>query len=172
MNLSRRHAFVLAIYLNTRGFGFVLFEGHLSPVDWGVKELRGPGKHRRSLAGIVTILDRYLPAVLVIQNTSLNGTTRAGRITKLNAAVAEIAEGRGILVHAYSRADVQRAFAYLGVPNKQSLAEMIANHIPAFERYVPPPRKPWMSEDTRMGIFDAAALALTFFQDGAGESRS
>jgi hypothetical protein len=41
-------------------------------------------------------------------------------------------------------------------------------HIPAFERYVPPPRKPWKSEDARMGIFDAAALALTFFKDEAG----
>ena len=28
----------------------------------------------------------------------------------------------------------------------------------------PPPRKPWMSEDRRMGLFDAAALALVFFQ--------
>jgi hypothetical protein len=39
-----------------------------------------------------------------------------------------------------------------------------AKHIPAFERHVPPPRKPWMSEDARMGLFDAAALALIFFQ--------
>ena len=51
-----------------------------------------------------------------------------------------------------------------GVLNKQSLAETIARHIPAFARYLPPPRKPWMSEDSRMSLFDAAALALTFFQ--------
>ncbi len=55
-------------------------------------------------------------------------------------------------------------FAQQGVINKQSLAEAIARHMPAFERYLPPPRKPWMSEDSRMNLFDAAALALAFFQ--------
>jgi hypothetical protein len=34
------------------------------------------------------------------------------------------------------------AFRSLGFSNKQMLAEVIAKHIPAFERYVPPPRKP------------------------------
>ena len=29
--------------------------------------------------------------------------------------------------------------------------------------YLPPIRKIWKSEDSRMGLFDAAALALTFF---------
>jgi hypothetical protein len=52
----------------------------------------------------------------------------------------------------------------MGFTNKQMLASLIAKHIPAFERHVPPPRKPRMSEDARMGLFDAAALVLVFFQ--------
>jgi hypothetical protein len=67
-------------------------------------------------------------------------------------------------VYAYTRKDVCDAFGYLGAVNKQIIAEAIAKHVPAFERYVPPPRKPWMTEDGRMGIFDAAALGLVFFQ--------
>jgi hypothetical protein len=39
----------------------------------------------------------------------------------------------------------------------------IAKRMPAFEPFQPAPRKPWQSEDARMGIFDAAALALTFY---------
>ncbi|MGY4282682.1 hypothetical protein ACVWXO_001902 [Bradyrhizobium sp. LM2.7] len=35
----------------------------------------------------------------------------------------------------------------------------IAKRIPALMLYLPPARKPWMSEDARMGVFDAAALA-------------
>jgi hypothetical protein len=46
----------------------------------------------------------------------------------------------------------------VGFLNKQSWAELIAMHSPVFERNVPPPRKPWMSEDLQMGLFDAAAL--------------
>jgi len=55
--------------------------------------------------------------------------------------------------------------------DRRSLALVIAQHIPAFERYLPPPRKPWMSEDARMGLFDAAALALTFFQSAGGKDK-
>jgi hypothetical protein len=107
----------------------------------------------------------------VLQDTSAQGTLRARRIIKLNAAIATLALGRGIPVYAYSRDEVQDAFANFGVTTKQGLAEIIAKHIPAFERYVPLPRKPWKSEDARMGIFDAAALALTFFQNGTDGNR-
>jgi hypothetical protein len=159
---------VLAVYPNTRGFAFVLFESALSPIDWGVKEVRGRRKHSRCIAKILMILDRYQPDILVIQDTTLHGTRRAARVSKLNAAVAALSVGRRMPVYAYSREEVRSAFANLGAPNKQSIAEMIAKYVPAFERYVPPPRKPWMSEDARMGLFDAAALALVFFQRAGG----
>ena len=169
MNDFRRYALVIAIYFNTRGFAFVVFESSLSPIDWGVKEVRGYRKHARCLVKIVAILDQYQPDVLVLQDTSPRGSLRVRRITKLNAAVAELATGRGMALYAYSRADIWNAFRDVGVSNKHDLAMVVALHIPAFERYVPPPRKPWKSEDARMGIFDAAALALTFFKvDGNG----
>jgi hypothetical protein len=168
MNGSRRYAFVLAIYLNTRGFAFVLFEGHLSPIDWGVKEIRGRRKHCRCVASIDKILDRYEPDILVLQDTSPTGTRRARRVTRLNSAVAILGSDRAIPVYAYSREEVRSAFGEFALPNKHSVAEVIAKHIPAFERYMPPPRKPWMSEDARMGLFDAAALALVFFQRAGG----
>jgi len=62
---------------------------------------------------------------------------------------------------------VRRQFSYLGSVTKHSIALAIAKRIPAFERFLPRPRKPWQSEDARMGIFDAAALALTFFKQTA-----
>jgi len=169
MNGPRRYAFVLAVYPNTRGFAFVLFEGPLSPIDWGVKEMRGRGKRQRCLVAIISILDRFQPDIVVLQDTSPSGTRRGRRVANLNAAFVELVEGRGIPVYAYSRKDVRRAFACLGVINKQTIAETIAKHVPAFERYVPPPRKPWMSEDARMGLFDAAALALVFFHRSGGD---
>ena len=130
--------------------------------------MRGPRKHSRCVASVVTILDRYQPDIMVLQDTSPTGTHRALRVTKLNAAVAKLASQRAIPVYAYSRDDVRSAFGELVLPNKHSMAEVIAKHIPAFERYVPPPRKPWMSEDARMGLFDAVALALVFFQKSGG----
>jgi hypothetical protein len=172
MSGGRRYALVLAIYFNTRGFGFVLFEGHLSPFDWGIREIRGARKHGRCFARISKKFDRYLPDAVVLQDTSPEGTRRARRIVNLNAAIVELAKSRGIPVYAYSRDQVRAAFEYLGYVNKQGLAEVIAKKIPAFERYVPPPRKPWMSEDARMGIFDAAALGLMFFHSINGDRQA
>ena len=120
MNWVRPYAFVLAIYLNTRGFAFVLFEGPLAPVDWSVRELRGPRKDARCLERIVTILDRHLPDVLVLQDTSSEGTIRAQRIVRLNEAVAALAEVRGLPVHLYSREQVRKAFEGFGVTTRLS----------------------------------------------------
>lgn len=159
-----RHALVLSIYLNTRGFAFIVFEGPLAPFDWGIREMRGPGKYKLCLTRIMQLFERYALNVLVIQDTSKHGTERAPWISNLNAAIAAFAKHRDVPVFAYSREQVRVVFEPYECPNKQRLAELIAKHIPTFEQYVPPPRKPWMSEDRRIGLFDAAALALTFFQ--------
>jgi hypothetical protein len=110
------------------------------------------------------LFDRYKVDVLVLQNTGQEGTRRAYRLTTLNAAVESVARQRGMSVFKYSRADVYATFASAGFSNKQTLAQVIAKHIAAFEQHVPPPRKPWKSEDVRMALFDAAALALVFLK--------
>src|SRR6516165_9248020 len=160
----KRHLITLAIYFSTRGASFVLFEGTLDPYDWGIFEVRGPRREAKCQLHIMRLLDQYEIDVLVLQNTGREGTRRASRLTTLNAAVEAAAQQDGVPVFKYSRADVYSAFASAGFSNKQTLAEVIAKHIPAFERHVPPPRKPWKSEDARMALFDAAALALVFFQ--------
>lgn len=75
-----------------------------------------------------------------------------------------LAETQSIPAFAYSRAQVRQCFGHLGLATKHSIAEAIAKHIPAFERFLPPVRKIWMSEDARMGLFDAATLVLEFFR--------
>jgi hypothetical protein len=164
MNGLRRHELVLSIYPNTRGFAFVLFEGPLTPIDWAVTEMRGPRKNERCLRSVTKLVSRYEPDALVIQDTSEAGTRRARRVRNLNGAIGELAEAKGVPVFAYSRAQVRHAFRHIGSGTKHAIAETIAKHIPAFARYLPPVRKPWMSEDVRMGLFDAAALALMFFR--------
>jgi Holliday junction resolvasome RuvABC endonuclease subunit len=111
--------------------------------------------------------DRCQPDVLVIQDTFSERTSRIRRIARLNAAIAELAEPRGMALYTVARGAVWEAFRDVGERNKQDLAMVVARHIPALENYVPTPRKPWKSEDPSMGIFDAAALALTFFKDDA-----
>jgi hypothetical protein len=169
---QRRYDLVFAIYPQSRGFAFVLFEGWLAPVDWGVYEARGADKNARCLRRIASLLELHTPDVLVLQNMSKRGTHRVHRIQELNDHTAELAEHRGILVRTYSRAQVIEYFAKRAATTKQRIAETIAKHIPALSLYVPPARKPWMSEDARMGIFDAAALAWMFFQHSHGQQQA
>jgi hypothetical protein len=60
---------------------------------------------------------------------------------QLNSALGSMARELNIPVFTYSRADVYSVFRSMGFANKQMLAAVIARHIPAFERHVPPPRK-------------------------------
>ena len=169
----RRYELVLAIYPQSRGFAFALFEGWLAPVDWGVQEVRGRDKNARCLKRIASLFALHAPDVLVLQDMSEHGTRRARRIKQLNQLIAERAERQGIPVYTYSRAQVLERFAnHQGAMTKQRLAEAIAKYLPALNLYVPPARKPWMSEDARMGIFEAAALAWMFFQSNEGDRQA
>ena len=80
----------------------------------------------------------------------------------MNRQTLELAKRRDIPIRTYPRAEVIEFFKEFGATTKQRIAEAIAKHIPALSLYVPPPRKPWKSEDARMGIFDAAGLAWLF----------
>ena len=55
---------------------------------------------------------------------------------------------------------------------KREIAEAIVREFPELEPRLPPVRKIWMSEDVRMSIFDAAALAITFFDKKSRANRA
>lgn len=161
--MRRKHTLVLGIYPNTRGFGFAVFEGILAPVDWGVFETRGKDINRRCLQKIAVLLNQQEPDFLVLENMSEGGSLREKRIRDLNEAIAVLAETQGVRTASFSRKQVRQCFGSDFV-SKHMIAETIGMRIPAFARLVPPMRKPWKSEHARMGLFDAAALVLTFYQ--------
>ena len=169
MNSRKRSRLILAIYFQTTGFGFVVLEHRFSPVDWGAPEVRGHDRAKRCLKDIESLLTLHTPDVLVLQDTTRRGTRRASRIQALNHQTLLLAKRRGLAVRTFSRAQVRNYFEEFGATTKQRIAQTIAKHIPALDLYVPPPRKPWKSEDARMGIFEAAALVCTYLRS-SGDS--
>jgi hypothetical protein len=77
--------------------------------------------------------------------------------------IAREAVGTEIKVCRISRADVTGVFSTPGGRTKHEIARLIALRLPELKSRLPPERKPWMSEDYGMAIFDAAAFALVFF---------
>ena len=157
---------ILAIAPSTRGFGFAVLEGQDTLADWGVKSVTG-NKNTNSVAKVKELITHYQPDVLVLQDVEAKGSRRASRIRTLNRQVKAMAEKRKIEVKLISGKQLRGAL--LGDPRgtKQEMAEMLAMRFrDELASRLPPKRKPWQSEDSRMDIFDAMELAVVFRMNG------
>jgi hypothetical protein len=102
--------------------------------------------------------------VLVLEDYAGKDSRRCRRVVELIDEISELAVKRKVKAKTFSRADVKKVFAESGATTKQEIALAIAMRFPELAPRLPRFRKPWMSEDYRMSIFDAAALAIAFFQ--------
>jgi RNase H-fold protein (predicted Holliday junction resolvase) len=160
--IQPKHFRILAIAPSTRGFGFAILEGQETLVDWGVKTVRGD-KNVQSLAKVEELIAHYQPGVLVMQDASAKGSRRSPRIKTLSQQIIKLAATRNVGVKLFSRDRVMKTFMADSQWTKHALAEIIAKRFPEqLGTHLPPKRKPWMSEDSRMNIFDAMALILAF----------
>lgn len=161
-NTKIREPLVLSIYLNTRGFGYALFEGVLAPVDWGMKAAKSKDIHG-SLEKVRVLLHLLRPSVVVLQDCQGKLSRCTKHVERLVDSIAALARENRMKVYRYSRADLRQCFAYYGARTKDEIARAIAKLLPEFAQRVPPLRKLWMSEDHRMGLFDALALIFTYY---------
>jgi len=163
MNVEPAGDLVLAIYPTTRGIAFALMKSPLAPIDWGIKSAHGRDKNAAFLRKVAGLLNANQPDVVVLEDPTSPRLRRSAGIGRLTRAIERLAEDQVGDVRRYPRAAVQECFGQFGARTRYEVAVTIATRVPAFERFLPPPRKLWMSEDARMGIFRAAALALTYY---------
>lgn len=159
----RTPVFVLSIYPSVRGYAFVLFDGPQNPFDWGTKDIDGPGKNRKIVAGVTALIERYQPVVLIMEDFTDPHCRRAQRIRRLYRSLIDVAHAAGVPVRLYTRSAVRRCFEPTGAATKAEIAQAVARRIPAFKHRLPPVRKVWMSEDRRQWLFDAAAQGMVFY---------
>jgi hypothetical protein len=157
-----RDQLLLAIYPTTRGFGFVVFEGRRRTIDWGVKDARGD-KNRRLLVKIEELVSWYRPEMIVLENAHGPTSRRAERIRHLHSLIVEFATNRKISVRQFSRSDIKLVFTNRDASSRYEIARAVSRELPDLAPWLPPPKKIWMSEDRWLGMFDAASLALTFY---------
>jgi len=156
---------VLAVYPTSQGVAFVLMRSPLAPIDWGIKSAKGRDKNAALLSKVARLLDVNQPDVVVLEDPTVPRAQRSPRVERLTRAIEILAQDQIIDVQRYSRSTVQKCFAQFGARTRYETAVAIATRIPALERFLPPRRKVWMTEDARMGIFGAAALALTYYNN-------
>ena len=107
------------------------------------------------------LIDHYQPDALALEDASAKGSRRSPRIRKLGRQIIKLAATRKLRIRVFPRDQVMNAFIASGPKTKPALAQIIAGMFPGqLGRELPPKRKPWMSEDSRVSIFEAVALAL------------
>jgi Holliday junction resolvasome RuvABC endonuclease subunit len=157
---------ILAIAPSTRGFGYAVIEGHKLLVDWGVRSVEGD-KNSGSIKKAEEMIALYNPQVMVLEDTAAKESRRSPRIQALTKRLVAVAESHTIKVALFSQKQVRRVIVGEAEGTKHDLAKSIAERFPEELGFrLPPKRRDWMSEDYRMGIFDAVALALAYYSSG------
>jgi hypothetical protein len=151
---------VLAVAPSSRGFGFAVLEHENNLVDWGVRSTKGD-KNLGSIAKVDELIAHYGPGAIVLEDHSAKSSRRSPRIRTLITEMCALAERSDIRAVQLSQAEVRKIFFARDQGTKHSLAGILAARFPAELGFrLPPKRRPWMSEDYRMDIFDAVALAV------------
>lgn len=152
---------ILAVDPASRGLGYVVLESRDTLIDWGFRNARG-NKDAQRIAYVGMLLSRYKPDVLILED--YGGTQRSPRIQKLTDAFANVARDWGTQIHRIPRKTIRATFS---LTNKYDIAAVLTMHFPELKPLCPPRRKIWKSEDPRINIFDALALARASFAVGS-----
>lgn len=158
---SRTHDRVLSIFPTTRGFGFARFDHERRLLDWGSVGIRTGNKNVETMRAMSRLIDKVRPTLLTTEDVRPKSARRHDRIRRLHALLIAHCQAHRVPLTRFTRAEVLR---YFNVTTKYELARTVAGALPALRHRLPPKRKPWMSEDTRQSLFDAAALGLMAFR--------
>lgn len=151
---------ILALDPTTKGFGYVIFELPSRLVAWGLANVSGD-KLAGAIARFKKLLDHTQPEAVVFEDGDAPGSLRRHRVRDLIEALVAVARERGLTVYKIARKAVLECFSSgEDRATKYSIAEELARRFPLLAEKLPPRRKAWMSQDERMGIFDALALAV------------
>jgi hypothetical protein len=155
---------ILGIDPTKRGLAFVFFEnGRL--IDWGIRHAGD------EIANFEAILNLCPADVIVLEDADAQRSERRPQIRQVLSRLTRAAEVRGLVVMKVSRFEVRRGWRERGVTRKHAVAKAIAEEFPALEVFVPRPRiKPYMDEEARVQVFDAASLVLHALGTVEGDS--
>jgi hypothetical protein len=152
---------VLAIDPFSRGVGFAVLEGPRCLIDWGLRTT-GRADNDKAVRAIDALIGRFKPDILALEDWEAAGSRRCERVEKLlgRIAASEKKDVRPCLVTPRQLRDIG---PLPETGTKYGRARLLAERFPELRPFLPAIRKPWMPEDDRMAIFDAAGFAVAYF---------
>lgn len=159
---QKQYNAVLCVHPTARGMGWVIATSPLTLIDWGVIRANND-TNAVCLRRITQLIDTFSPAAIVVRHAAGSSRARVKRIQRLLTSIVQLAQTRNIEIRTFAEKEVRRHFARFGAKTREEIAMVLASNIDALSSRLPRKRQPWMSEDARLGLFDAAALMIAFF---------
>jgi len=117
------------------------------------------------LSNVGNLINHYQPNAIAIEDAQAKGSRRSARIQALIDEIVVLARDAKIKVKRCSRKQLNLDFLSDEHGTKHDLAGFMAARFPKeLDLHLPPKRRLWTSDDCRMDIFDAVALAEYFLR--------
>ena len=157
---------ILAIDLRHRRFGYAVFEGHQTLLDWGLRVYPAVGEAEAAMLSkrLAELLKMFSPEGIIVTKERWDRGETNPQVRILEEAILREAAIHSISVRAVSQNEVRRSFQNLGCDTRYEIASALARIFPELSSDLPPIRKTWQPEHGRMTIFDAIALGLAYWQ--------
>jgi hypothetical protein len=153
---------VLTLDLRARKFGYVVFEGPRTLLDWGVRT-HADETHSSLERRLKNLLSMFAPSTIVVRTAVERNRTTRRRIRLALHSLKVFAKRALITLFVIDESSLHGFFSKEAKVNKHDIAQMIADRFPELSWRLPPKRKPWQSEPTRQSIFDAASIGIFYF---------
>lgn len=152
---------VLALDPFSRGVGFAVLEGPEHLIDWGLKTT-GRADNEKAIRATLALIARFQPDVLAVEDSDAAGSRRGGRVQQLLDRIVSAKSPR-LPVRLVSPSQLSAIGPLPQASTKYGRARLLVERFPELQPSLPRFRKPYMSEDDRMAIFDAVSFAVACF---------
>lgn len=158
----------LAIFPSREGFGWMVFDGPLSPVFWDLCSLaKEPGtseeKNARCMERVESLVAEYHPAAIVLEAFEGPKTRRHKRIRQLCRSIASLAAMNRTPLRIVSRDEITSCFGTTRPKTRYAVATLVAKYLREIGHRLPPKRRAWDTEFPDMALFNAAVLLVVYY---------
>lgn len=154
------HTRILGIDPTRRGFAFAVLERRGQLVDWGRKKAGTQDRSQHGVREVVRLVREYQPRILALEDCGPKGSRRSSRVRAVISKLKRLATARSIRVRSIHRTELRIVLTGNARANKHDIAVAVCARFPELTRHLPPKRRPWMTEDDRINLFDAVAVAV------------
>jgi hypothetical protein len=161
--VNRHNSRVLAVAVSSRGFGYAILEGRDVLVNWG---LLSPATN--SLPTFQDMIEKYQVCAVVMETKYY----RNSKVRSLARGVADMAKKCGVQLSLMTRCEIRNVFFGDVDATRHQIAEILSDQFPEELGFrLPPERKCYKGEDSRMCLFDAVAIAVASARKRSGKSK-